>query len=153
MKKRLCSMFHVPCSKGFSLIETVMVVAVIGIVAYASLGSLRQARNRTLLGNAQATILHAFEGARSRAVTGVGTGDHGVHLEPDRIVAFEGSAYTGAGFETLLPLSIATDQVSSTIVFHRLSARSSASTTVVITSNAGSTSTVSVTYDGVIIPK
>jgi len=140
-------------NNGFSLIETVIVVAILSIVAYASLGSLGSARDRSSLQDAQASILHAFEAARSRAVTGIGMGDHGVHLEANRIVAFEGSAYTGAGNETLLPLFTSTNQVSSTIIFRRLSAHASASTTVTITSPRGSTSTIAVTYDGAIIPQ
>lgn len=142
-----------PLLRGFTFIELMVIVSIMGLLALGALGAFRGARSRAVLADAQASIMHAFEVARNRAATGVGTAPHGVHVEPDRIVSFEGAAYAGEGKELRLPFSVSTDQASTTVVFARLSAQPNASTTITLLHNTGATSTVKITQYGVILPE
>ncbi len=108
--------------KGFTLTEVIIVLAIFSLMAGAAALSLNGARNRVILDEAQATLISAFEKARSRAVTGVGTSSHGVYLEEDRIVFFEGSQYSGQG--EVIPFSVFIDASNSTVIFNRLSGNS-----------------------------
>jgi len=138
--------------KGFSLIESVVVTSIIAITAVGAFTAFFASRSRTALQEGQASMLHAFELARSRAATGYGTQDHGVHIAGDLVTLFEGDAYDGSGENTQLPFAVTTDQASATIVFKRLSAFTSASGTIVLSHTNGVTSSIAVTKEGAIIP-
>lgn len=138
--------------RGFSLIESVVVVGIIALAATGVLGALRASQGRTQLAEGQASVLRAFELARSRAVTGLGSDDHGVHVAGDTLTIFEGETYTGGGQEIRLPAMVTTDQASTTIVYRRLSAGASSGATIEISHAGGATSSVVVTQEGAIIP-
>ncbi|MDO8558299.1 MAG: type II secretion system protein [bacterium] len=139
--------------RGFSLIETLVVVGILSIIAVFALGSLRGVRSRAALSDGQILIVRALEEARNRAVTGAGTSDHGVHIEPGKIETFEGSVYIpGSGVESFLPPGVSTDQANAIVIFKRLVGQSSANPTIMLSNVSGATSTVAVTLDGAIIP-
>ncbi len=75
--------------KGFSLIEVLVVIAIISIIATVVILNFGQTRNQALLEDGQASIISALELARSRAASGVGEARHGVRIEADRIIIFE----------------------------------------------------------------
>jgi prepilin-type N-terminal cleavage/methylation domain-containing protein len=66
---------------GFTLIESIIVLSIVGILAGASMIGFRSSHNSANLKEAQASILNALEIARNRAVTGVGNGNHIVDIE------------------------------------------------------------------------
>lgn len=137
---------------GFSLIELIIVISILGMVAAATFVMFNGTRNRVVLEDAQASVINALEQARSRAATGVGTTSHGVYIEGNKIITFEGNTYVpGTGDETTLPFPVSTDQSNLTIIFNRLSATSSADATITLEhTTSGITTTVSVTQDGII---
>ncbi len=139
--------------KGFSLVETLIVVGLLSIIAVSALGAVRGVRARAALNDGQTLIVRALEEARNRAVTGAGTSDHGVHIEPGKIETFEGSVYVpGSGVESYLPAGVVTDQASAIVIFKRLVGQSSANVTIMLSNISGATSTVAVTTDGAIVP-
>jgi len=142
---------------GFTLTETLIVISIFGIVAAASFVMFTGARSQAVLDDAQASVINALERARSRAATGVGTTtdfDHGVRTDVsgNQITNFrsDGSVTTTDENVTLPPAVsiVGSDQE---IIFNRLSATSSASTTITLQHTiSGTTTTVSVTEDGII---
>ena len=137
---------------GFSLIELIIVISIIGIIAVFSIGNSKETRNKATLENAQATIIQAFEEARSKSATGVGKMGHGVHIEEKKIVTFEGDHYVvGAGKETPLPSSVSTDQTDMTIIFERINAKPDTGATIILEHSNGTTRTITVTEEGKII--
>lgn len=152
MDHRTYNKKHSSPESGVTLIETVVVMGILVLVAIASLGSMRNVRSKAALDDGQALLVRALEKARSRAATGFGTTNHGVYIEPDRIVEFEGSAYVpGSGTESLLPGAVSI-QTSTTVIFTRLTAEASVSATLTLANTSGATSTVIVTGDGAIQP-
>lgn len=136
---------------AFSIIESLIVLGIFSSIALMALGTFRGERNDAEIKDATASVRNAFERARNEAATGKGYDNHGVHVEEQRVVLFEGSTYVpGVGKEILLPLSVSTDQASTTIVFDRIRATPSASTTITIHHISGATSTVTVSNDGTI---
>ena len=129
-----------------------MITALIAITATGAASVLLSSRSRAALSDGQASILHVFELARSRAATGYGLEDHGVHIESGSVTLFEGVSYNGSGEQLQLPLAVTTDQASTTIIFKRLSARASASATITLSHMNGATSSIAVTKEGAILP-
>jgi len=138
---------------GFSLVEMITVIGIFGIIATAGFTAFKEVKNRIVLNEAQANLLFALEQAQNRAATGFGTTTHGVHIEEERIVIFEGSEYVeGAGEEIVLPnVTVSTYPVISDIIFNRISASTNASTTITINHNISGEKKITVTQDGRII--
>ncbi|MDP3963060.1 MAG: type II secretion system protein [bacterium] len=138
--------------RGFSLIESLVVTSIVAIAAVGVLGSMRSTQSHMRLEEGQASVIRAFELARSRAATGAGSDDHGVYVDGDTLTVFEGPTYTGDGEVIMLPASVTTDQVGTTIVFERLSAHASGSADIEVSDTSGEKAEVQVTADGAIIP-
>lgn len=137
---------------GFSLIEILTVLGILSIITITAIVIFGETRNRTVLQDAQATVLYALEEARSRATTGVGNTGHGVHIEEKRIVTFEGSEYIkGNGDEIILPFSVSTNQSDLDIIFSRISAQSNINTTIILSHISGLTGTITISQDGRIL--
>jgi len=140
---------------GFTVIELIIVISIVGIVAAASFVMFDEARNKAVLQNAQASVINALEQARSRAATGVGTTTHGVCIKNNKIISFRGNVCTttaGVGEEISLPPNTSATS-SADVIFNRLSAMSSANATITLEYKIGITTiatTVSITQDGII---
>jgi len=141
-----------PQVAGFSFIEFMIVIGVLGLMATVSLVGVRSTSQRTTLENAQASILDALGKARSQAVTGAGTTHHGVHIEGNKIISFEGASYiAGTGTEEDLPNSISINTTEDTIIFSRLTGQTNIQASITISNQSGDTLTITVTEDGNII--
>jgi len=142
------------CKKGFTLVEILIVIAIFGIVGSAASVMFNGTRNRVSLEDAQASVINALERARSRAATGVGTEDHGVCIDGNKLIAFEGNSCpspTTDNSTDLAPNISVTNSPAVPVIFNRLSATSSADTTFTIENTiTGSTTIVIVTKDGII---
>ena len=132
---------------GFTVIELIIVISIVGIVAAASFVMFDEARNKAVLQNAQASVINALEQARSRAATGVGTTSHGVKIEGNIISECEGDPCIVNSSTTLIS---ATTTNNLTLIFNRLSATSSDATITIENTITGDATTVSVTEDGII---
>ena len=137
--------------KGFSIIEVLISITLISIIGSAVLVMSKETKTRTLLQDSQAAILYSLEQARNKAASGVGEGDHGVRIESDKIITFEGSEYTeGTGKETSLPSPISTDQTGTNIIFDRLEAKPNTDKVITISHPDGKTKTLTITESGII---
>jgi len=143
-----------PAKTGFTLVEILIVISIFTIFAATGIATYQNAKKRAVLDDAYASVSQAFEQASNRAATGIGTEKHGVHVEKERIVTFEGDTYIeGNGNETPLPTSISTDQIDLTVLFDRINAlpEISADTTITINDEDGSAKTITIAKDGRII--
>ena len=131
---------------GFTLVEMLVVMSVFGLIGSAATLMLKGTRNSVTLEDAQATVLNALEKARSRASTGVGSGNHGVIINGNVISECEGNPCTETSNTTL---KLPTDKSGLTIMFNRLSATSSVATTITILA-PGENATVTVNENGII---
>lgn len=92
--------------KAFSYLEIVIVIAILAIFGGMTLlyGQTSQVRADV---NAESGNLASYlRLAQSQAMSGEGNSDHGVHLEADKYILFEGSSYTPgnpANYEIRLP--------------------------------------------------
>lgn len=132
---------------GFTVIELIIVISIVGVVAAASFVMFSENRNKAVLQNAQASVINALEEARSRAATGVGTSDHGVIIKGNIISECEGDPCIETSSTTLIS---ATTTNNLTLIFNRLSATSSDATITIENTITGEATTVSVTEDGII---
>jgi len=142
-------------TKGFSLVETLVVIAIISIVVGVAIMNFGQARSKALLEEGQASIIDVLELAKNRAASGVGNTvtNHGVRIESDKIIIFEGSDYITGNNKatTTMPSSVLLGPSSGfDIIFGRISATSSTGTTIQITHPSGATTSVSVEKTGLI---
>jgi prepilin-type N-terminal cleavage/methylation domain-containing protein len=139
--------------KGFTLTELLIAFTILSLLIASSFGLYKKLKTRSEMNEAKMAVTRLLEMARNKAVTGVGTGDHGVHITSNAIVAFEGPGYVeGDGDETSLPVSVLTDHSSTTIIFSRLTAQPSTSTDINLEHSTGATTSVSVSESGVIMP-
>jgi prepilin-type N-terminal cleavage/methylation domain-containing protein len=143
-------------TKSFTLIETLIVVAIFGLVVAAGSFLINGVRNRLSLEDAQATVLIALEKARNQSATGFGTGgaDYGIYVDitNNKLYSFETPYPTNAKEISLPPnVTIIEPAADTKIIFNRLSATSSVDATIRIKHDiSGEEKTVVVTLDGII---
>lgn len=109
--------------KGFSLVEMVVVVAIISIMAGILILSFASAQRDAVLEEAGASVMHAFEGARNRSTAGVGGGDHGIKMKDSKISVFTVDEYNFENVERVIDLSPSIESNSSDeirLVFKRI---------------------------------
>ena len=146
---------------GFTLVETLLVISIIGIITSAAVLTFTDQKKQALLEDAQATIINALEEARSKAATGVGVGheNYGVRTEVigvDKInvISFKGEDCDPGNSTTLSTTTLSGISADpACVTFNRLSAISSENTTTtfeITNTNTNATETVEVTKEGII---
>jgi len=131
---------------GFSLIEIIVIIVILGIMLSAVVLNFRQSRNRAVLEQGQASIINALELAKNRASSGVGEENHGVRIEQNEIIIFE-----GGNEESPIPLPLNISASDLEIIFERISARPNMGTTINITHNSGLTESIIINESGVVL--
>jgi prepilin-type N-terminal cleavage/methylation domain-containing protein len=79
--------------RGFTLIEILIVIAIIGTLIAVVLPSFGSFRTRQSLKNTQDLAVSYLTEARSRTLAGVAGGTYSVRFETDRLVLFSGNVY------------------------------------------------------------
>lgn len=77
-------------SRGFTLIEVLTVLGLLGVILSIGLIAGFDSLSRSSLVSERDTITLALAGARARALANVNETSHGVRVEEDRLVVFEG---------------------------------------------------------------
>jgi prepilin-type N-terminal cleavage/methylation domain-containing protein len=132
--------------RGFSLVESLMVIAIMSIVIGIFVFINNTAKSQALLDKAQTSLVSALQEARNKSVSGYNTADrYGVQVESDKIVTLfvdkEGN-YT-PGIEIQLPMGVSVDPFDP-IIFNRLTGATEGG---VINLNGGER-TITITKDG-----
>lgn len=154
-------MFKMSNNKGFSLIELIVVIAVIGIIA--GIGFTVQGRFLvdTYLDTNTDQIAQALRIAQTRAMTGFNDDSWGVYFDDinNKIVLFKGTTYatrdTSFDVETQFPTALSLSSISlngggSEIVFDKLTGASSKYGSVQLSNNINESNTISVSATGLI---
>ncbi|MEK7538649.1 MAG: prepilin-type N-terminal cleavage/methylation domain-containing protein [Patescibacteria group bacterium] len=81
-------------SRGFTLLELVIVAGIIGIIASVITLPFLTFRQQTLLGVGAEDIVTTLNKARLGTMASKGGLQYGVHLQDDRIVLFQGASYS-----------------------------------------------------------
>lgn len=82
-----------PARKGFTIIEVILVIAIMGSLAMLAAPFLSDTLSRNDLAIASDGAVDALREARSSSMSGRGTGLFGVHFETTKFVFFEGATY------------------------------------------------------------
>jgi len=127
-----------------------VVIAVIGVLASIQLASWGDSRQKAELESSQAVVFHALESAREKAVFGVSGTKHGVRINSDEVIVFEGDTFTGSG--TVFPISpqTSTDHSGTDIIFNRISGDASSGETITITHDNGDLEVIKMHENGFI---
>jgi len=119
--------------KGFTLVETLVVLALIGLMSAVSLASFASlSRHEALSGNT-AALAARLRDARARTLASVGGMQYGVHISTTSITFFRGALYDPATSTNDVFTLSQYVQASTSIqnfVFERVTGNSSASGTI-----------------------
>lgn len=133
--------------KGFTVIELMVVIAVITVVTITSFVMISKLNAKSSFNNAKTIITSTLQESRNKAVTGYGTSDQGVLINSNELVLFEGSSYSGTGTTVYLPPAISLSAPGTTVVFKRITGKANTATNFILSNSAGS-STISISSNG-----
>ncbi|MBI4114401.1 MAG: type II secretion system protein [Candidatus Niyogibacteria bacterium] len=148
--------FSCKSGAGFSLLEMIAVIGIVGLLSVIGFASLSSARQRADLRDAEAIVLHSLERARSRAAAGIGEGmNHGVEIDSNQVTSFEEDIDSGSqnpASPVLLPATVNTsiDTANPDIIFNRLSGMANQEINITLTHANGNAETITVYEDGAI---
>lgn len=116
---------------GFTLFETLLVIALISILSAGALMAFTENRTNAQLESAQAMIVQTLEKARNESFTGMDGSKHGVKIESNKIIYFKGDDFASAtaSYEIPFPAFITISSTDPEVVFDRLSGLASNLTT------------------------
>jgi prepilin-type N-terminal cleavage/methylation domain-containing protein len=133
---------------GFTLLEIIVVVGLIGVIALLFMSSFTDSVREASLDSTYASVITALESARSKSISGVGTETHGVRISTTTIGVFTGSDYLNPYYTIELSPSISITNTSETIVFERISGKSAAAESVTLTDSQGNTRSINISSEG-----
>jgi prepilin-type N-terminal cleavage/methylation domain-containing protein len=126
--------------KGISLMELLIVLAIVGIIVAIAVSQFSKIRNAQILKSTTEDILSVLNKARSQTLASLNSLQYGVRFETNRVVIFNGTTYdsNNASNEVINISSIArissialTDGVTD-IYFNRLNGTASNTGTIVV---------------------
>ncbi|MBA3550755.1 prepilin-type N-terminal cleavage/methylation domain-containing protein [Patescibacteria group bacterium] len=147
------------CKKGFTLIEILIVISIIGIISTILMTSFSLFNKSEALDKDTDAVVESLEGARSLTLSSQNASQYGVHFGTSKITIFTGTSYTESAStnrdvvlsptDTILTISLTGG--GSDVVFKRLTGETTQNGTVIISSPSTSkTRTVTIYKTGVI---
>lgn len=143
--------------KGISVVEILIVVAVIVAILAVVIPQFSQSRENQVLKNAVSDVLSNLDKARSETLASVDSSAYGVHFQSDKVIIFKGTVFSAndANNETtniVSPASVSNVTLGGVsgstgdLYFNRLSGMPSKTGTITVSSPAFSkTITISAT--------
>ena len=145
--------------RAFTLVETLIVLAIIGILVTIGLSSYTIFNRAQALGKDEETIVEVLNQARTQTLSSVNETQYGVHITSSNVTLFTGSSYsagaTGNVVYTLQTsdtiLTITLTGGGSDVIFSRLTGETADNGTVSIySSGAKTTKTVTIYKTGLV---
>lgn len=140
-------------TSGFSLVELIIVMGIMALLLAISFQSLHDLNSSEALNTDTARVLAELNEARSLTLASKNADQYGIHLDPNKITLFEGTAYaTTSATNTvswLNPLvKIATSSLaggSQDVVFERLTGETTQNGTITLETTLNGTATRTIT--------
>ena len=145
--------------KGFTLIEMVLVLALMGILLGMSMMYYQSSQVRADVDAQSASIVHYLRLAQSSAASGLNDKSHGVHFETDSYTTFEGDSYNQAdpkNFKMNLPETMTINAISlngggANVIFSKINGDTTNYGTISLNSvQVNKTKTITITSVGTI---
>jgi prepilin-type N-terminal cleavage/methylation domain-containing protein len=143
--------------KGFTLVEMLVVLAIIAILLLIATPQFNKFRQAEVLNAASRDVLSSLEKARSNTLSSVNSSEYGVHFQSDQVIIFKGLTYsvgavTNESISISEPASITNVTLggvsgsTGNVYFNRLyGAPSTTGTVTISTSSLSKTITISAT--------
>ena len=151
-------MIHTSSSKGFTLIDTLIALAIVAVIAVIGVASLSNVNKQDALTAEAEKIITLLTRARSLTLEAKNATVYGVHFETQNAVLFTGSTYTSGSVgnhiqrlnDAVKISSIALIGGGSDVLFQKLTGATSQSGTVrlSVTSNANASTTITIAGTG-----
>ncbi len=143
--------------KGITILEIIIVIAVVGILARVVYPQLVKIKQTQVLKNASEDIISASNKAKSETLASLDSYNYGIHFQVDKIIIFRGTSYVSNDanneiIDIISPASISTISLSgggTDFYFNRQSGTPNKNGSVVVSiagdSNLTKTITISAT--------
>ena len=79
--------------KGITIVELLVVIAVLGIIFSITLPQFSKIRENQVLKNGVTEILSSISKARSQTLSSLQSSEYGVHFQPDKVIIFKGVVF------------------------------------------------------------
>jgi Tfp pilus assembly protein FimT len=131
--------------KGISVVEILIVVAVLGVILSVVIPQFSRSRENQVLKNAVTEILSDLDKAKAQTLASIDSSSYGVRFESDKVIIFKGTAFlvddaSNEITEIVSPASISNVTLggmsgnSGELYFNRLSGMPSKNGTITISS-------------------
>ncbi len=141
-------------NKGFTLIEILVVIGIILLIFGAGSFINFSSYNHTLINTEETTLVSILSKARSQAMNNIDASSHGVYIEADDYVLYDGTNFTTGTNKEVMPKNsktAITTNYGGDIYFTQLSGEPSGTLPAVINLNDGTnTRTITIKTGGVI---
>ena len=144
--------------KGITLLEVIIVIAIIGILIGIALPQFSAIKNAQIIKGAGEDILSVLGKARSQTLASLNSTEYGVHFETNRVTIFSGTVYSSGNVSNVIenissPASISTISLTggaTDVYFNRLSGTPNKTGTIVvsISSDTSLTKTITISSTG-----
>ncbi len=141
-------------SIGFSLVELLIVIAILGVITSIVISSFGQAGGTEALNTSAISAISVLNGAKSMAISSKDASKYGVRIFNNKFVTFKNSYGTEnqeTVFSNLIAISTSTG-INTDIIFNNVSGSTSASGTITFTvlSNPSKTNIIRIYSTGII---
>lgn len=145
-------------TRGITLLEVLIVIAILTLIGAISLGVFKEANSTHALDKSAYLVVSVLNQARSLTLASKNNTQYGVHFESNNVTIFPGSSYSSsdpANIATPINSSVIISNVSvgggNNVVFERLTGRAlqSGSITLALTASSTVTRVVNVRATGI----